>query len=168
MEETNINTLTKIIEFDDIDVSNDNEENNNIITDDMYIDNNSRYENIIELLGLNININYPINVISNGIIEMYMINVASKNKSKYARSLKFIDNPIAKKLGTNIIGHSYTNDNHLSIMSITSNLKRIYRQHKYNKIIKNIDTPIINKNNESNLGFNYNNPRWNNLTSFVI
>jgi hypothetical protein len=189
MEENNNNILVdsnkliKMNNFDIIQFDNSNEiessddETNEIeeqITDDMYTNYNTRYENIIELLGLNININYPIKIIVDGIIELYMKNESTHVKSKYARCFKFVDNIIAKKICSNLFDHNHNNHHtyHISIMSLQTSLRRLHRHYKYNKIASKIDKPndIINKNNnkESNLGFNYNNPRWYNLTSMVI
>jgi hypothetical protein len=128
----------------------------------------SSYENIIELLGLNININYPINIIATGIKEMYMKSSWSENSyiSKYSKCYFFPNNVIAKKLQHYILG--YTKDHSvISYQTLLINLKRIYRQYKYNNIVSNVDNND-NKMKQNNVGFNYNNPRWNKLESIII
>jgi len=128
----------------------------------------SSYENIIELLGLNININYPINIIATGIKEMYMKSTWGEDGyiTKYSKCYFFPNNVIAKKLQHYILG--YTKDHSvISYQMLLINLKRIYRQYKYNTIVSNVDNND-NKIKENNIGFNYNNPRWNKLESIII
>ena len=128
----------------------------------------SSYESIIKLLGLNININYPINILADGIKQMYMKSTWSEHShiSKYSKCYFFPNNVIAKKLQHYILG--YTKDHSvISYQMLLINLKRIYRQYKYNTIVSSIDNND-NKIKENNIGFNYNNPRWNKLESIII
>ena len=146
------------------------EQNENIEHDENIINsdpNKNSYEQLINLMGLNININYPIKIIQNSIIEMYM-NSHSKNiSSKYSRYLSFRNDQTSKKIkkiifniaDNNIFNHSY------NVMSIHRQITRMYRNYKYNNIVNVVDRKEI-KNDT--LGFNYDNPRWVTLDSVFI
>lgn len=157
-------------EITDINETNDNILNNEIIENNENYENNiiPQYELILELLGLNKNINYPLSIILDGIMEMH----TTKNKdspsyyiSKRARIYKFKNDDTSKKLEYIL----YTSDNiTTSYFNIFRNLGRIYRNYTYNKIANKISNQNNAKNNELMLGFNYHNQRWNTLSSYVI
>ena len=169
--------ISEISEINEVSETNENILINNEDNTDTDINNDiiPRYEIILELLGLNKNINYPQSIILDGIIEMHTIkNKESQynNYSRYARIYKFKNDKISKKIEKCIFSST---DLLFSYMSISRNIKRCFRTYTYNKIankvlsntIKNIDNDK-NYNNELILGFNYHNPRWNTLTSYVI
>jgi hypothetical protein len=155
----------------------DEESNNNIINDDTDIDDDktlildentednkyrgylfNRYENIIKLLGLNININYPLKIIIQGIIDIHLIKIREGNK--YARIYKFRENNISVKLA-NII--TYDKDTIISLMTLEKNIRRIYRHYK----LSIIPNPVNDQVNEV-IGFNYKNLRWSALESNIL
>jgi len=146
------------------------EQNENIEHDENIINsdpNKNSYEQLINLMGLNININYPIKIIQNSIIEMYM-NSHSKNiPSKYSRYLSFRNDQTSKKIKKIIFNIDDNNDfNHsYNLMSIQRQITRMYRNYKYNNIVNVVDRKEI-KNDT--LGFNYDNPRWVTLDSVFI
>lgn len=156
----------------------DEESNNNIINDDTDIDDDktlildentednkyrgylfNRYENIIKLLGLNININYPLKIIIQGIIDIHLIKIREGNK--YARIYKFRENNISVKLA-NII--TYDKDTVVSLMTIEKNIRRIYRHYKLSIISNIVNDKVINEV----IGFNYKNLRWSALESNIL
>jgi len=153
--EENINTNEENINInnnENIIININNNENNN---------KNNRYENIIELMGLNSNIDYPLKIIIEGIVEMHMIKTTeNKINSMYSRVYRFKEDEISTKICDILFGHVVIN---VSKMSIGRNIRRLYRNNKYNKIIMNVD----NKQTET-LGFNYDNPRWSQLESFIL
>jgi len=156
----------------------DIESNNNIIKDDtdihddktLILDENieenkysgylfKRYENIIKLLGLNININYPLKIIIQGIIDMHLIKIREGNK--YARIYKFRENSISVKLA-NII--TYDKDTVISLITLEKHIKCIYRHYKVS-IISNINNDKVI---QEVIGFNYKNLRWSALESYIL
>ena len=163
-----LNELNELNEFNENILINENNEieNENIENENIENDIIPKYERILELLGLNKNINYPQSIILEGIIEMH----TSKDKqyhsySKHARIYKFKTDNISKKLEYML----YAGNGMLtSYLNIFRNLRRIYRNYNYNKIANKVSNQIIIKNDDLMLGFNYNNQRWNTLTSYVI
>ena len=155
----------------------DEESNNNIINDididddkTLILDENTednkyrgylfnRYENIIKLLGLNININYPLTIIIQGIIDIHLIKIREGNK--YARIYKFRENSISVKLA-NII--TYDKDTVISLMTLEKNIRRIYRHYKLSIISNIVNDKVINEV----IGFNYKNLRWSALESNIL
>lgn len=136
----------------------ENNENDNIMINDEneVITNhkNNMWENIINQLGLNININYPVKTIENGIYEIHCQRL-NTNTSKYTKNIKFKDDKISKTIETHIFGqHSYAPYN---LKQFHRSLNNLYRHHKYDNIVNIIDK---NDNKKDVLGFNYKNPRW--------
>jgi hypothetical protein len=156
---------------DDFDAINDMNENiinddQNIINDEIIINNeNDRFQNIILLLGLNPNVNYPLKVIQQGIIEMCMTK-QNLNGSKYSKIYKFRDDSISKKMCVIIYGSTIYYQ--VSVVNIGSAIRRMYRHYKYSKIVTNIDYNKIKTVVPETLGFNYDNPRWKPLDSLFI
>lgn len=72
-----------------------------------------RYNTIIETLGLNININYPINVLTDAIIEMHTINKNNNNNyvAHYTRCFQFKTNSLSNKIKSNLVSHGYLSNN---------------------------------------------------------
>jgi len=160
------------VDFDDINIIN----NQNIINDDNINDEienefvinneNNRFLDIIILLGLNPKINYPLKIIQQGIIEMCMIKQNSNYHNKFSKVYKFRDDSISKKICEIMYN---TNINYqLSIMSVGSCIRRMYRHYKYTKIVSNVDDNKIKNVIPETLGFNYDNPRWKPLDSLFI
>ena len=145
----------------------DNEENVNITSDQesTNVDKKNAWENIINLLGLNININYPLKTIQLGLIEIYLQVTDKASRGRYTRNLKFKDDSTAKKLELEIFGpNSYSP---YSQIQLYRGLLRIYRHYKYSNIINIVDIKT-NKNKKDVMGFNYDNPRWVTLESVYI
>ena len=138
-----------------------------INTDNIQNSNKSSYEKVLDIIGLNININYPDNIIINGIIDMHMIIKPSINpnsisyNSKYSKIYIFRNDKYSKKLEYILFDQ---NGGYTSFANIARNYKRISRNYRYNKVVNKIDKTVV----QNTLGFNYSNPRWNNLLSDVI
>ena len=150
-----------IIEDGDIQETNMNilDENMNIIPNNN--NNNNRYINILNLMGLNHNINYPINIVIDGIIQMHMDNITNIYYS-------FSNNKISQKIKNELFGVENTN-NKFTIYTVKNMIKRAYSNHRYT--YNNPNTiPIGDKQKHKidTLGFNYNNPRWLPLVSQEI
>ena len=138
-----------------------NETNENIIIDKNI--NSSTIEQIMDLLGLNINIDYPIRIILNGLVEMHTID-DSKNNGKYARKLMFRNDAISQKIKVLLFGNNM--NTMVSIIHVSRYLTRAYRNHKYNKIINITDAKSQIKNDV--IGFSNDDPRWVPLESFYL
>jgi len=148
-----------------IDVS-DNDENINENVVNQQLKWEDRYIEIIKLMGLNENINYPMNIIYNGIVELYTNNTI-KNANKYHRGIHFRLDEVSKKIYNNLFGTTHMSP--VSHVNIVRTLKRLHRHYKYN----NCNNIIIDKNhavckNNQILGFNYENLRWSSLESYNI
>jgi len=131
-----------------------------------------RYNIIIETLGLNINIDYSINVLTDAIIEMHTINKNNNNNyiAPHTRCFQFKTNSLSNKIKTNLSAHGYLN-NYFSKKDIKYALKSIFHKYKYDKVISGIDKNekvILTQHQEPMIGFNYNNPRWNTLSSYTF
>jgi len=162
-----------ILDFDEESNNNINNINNIDDTDDdktLILDENTednkyrgylfnRYENIIKLLGLNININYPLKIIIQGIVDMHLIK--SREGNRYARIYKFRDNNISYKLA-NII--AYSKDTLISLFTLEKTIRRINRHYKLSSINNEINDKVINEV----VGFNYKNLRWSALESNIL
>jgi len=147
-----------------------NEENMNVHIIDDNISNTSdddidnkkynRYKKIINNLGLNININYPLNIIVDGIIELHTIPVGNIYVS-------FCDNDISQKIRKNIFGNELMQNKFIKYTKyyIKRSVKIAFKNYLYNTIYKN-NKNVIDK--VDTLGFNYNNPRWSKLSSYAI
>jgi hypothetical protein len=148
---------------DDLDIdeniNNISNENINNISNE-----NNTWEKIIQILGLNNNINYPIKTIQAGLFEIYLTKI-NNNLGRYTKNFKFKDDSISKELEKYICGpHPYSP---YSQIQIFRHLLRLYRNHKYSNIVNIVD--VKNKNNKKDvMGFNYDNPRWNSLDQEYI
>jgi hypothetical protein len=144
-----------IIDENDIDL---NEETNNIITNNNININNQQdlWKNLLNELGLNPSIDYPIKIIFNGIIEMHIIR-SSNNSNKFTRNLKFRDDQISKSVEKTIF-NQFTYSPYSS-GQLYRQVVRMYRHYRYNKIINIVDRK---EDHKDVVGFNYDNPRWNN------
>jgi len=131
---------------------------------------NERYKTIIETLGLNININYPINVLTDAIIELHSINKNNNNNyiAHHTRCFQFKTNSLSNKIKANLSGHGYLN-NYFSKKDIKYALRSIFHKYKYDIKVNNLEEKIIlTQHQEPMIGFNYNNPRWNTLSSYTF
>lgn len=148
-------------------ISNEKPEENTSTT----IVESQRYNTIIETLGLNININYPINVLTEAIIELHTINNSNKKyATHYTRCFQFKNNPLSNKIKNNLYAQGYMNNN-FSKKDIKYTLRSLLHKLKYDKVISNIDEKekvTLTQYQEPMIGFNYNNPRWNTLLSYTI
>jgi len=142
-------------------------------TDSDYI----RYSNIINALGLNIDINYPIQVLVVAIVEMHLIPTDEDKKSYIYKALVFKNNKISNIIKSNLMPHK--SQGLTTSQEIKYALKRLIRNYKYsmvldktiitnNTIINNINNSNIIKSGSEIMGFNYNNPRWVPLYNFNI
>jgi len=130
---------------------------------------NQRYNTIIETLGLNININYPINVLTDAIIEMHTINKNNNNNyvAHHTRCFQWKNNSLSNKIKSNL---GYLNNN-FSKKDIKYSLKSLLHKIKYDKVVSGYDEKekiILTQHQESMTGFNYNYPRWNTLSSYTF
>lgn len=130
---------------------------------------NDRYINIIETLGLNININYPINILIDAIVELHTINT---NNNKYvthhARCFQFKNNSLSQKIKNNLTVHL---SNHFSKKDIKYALRYLLQKFKYDKVVNSLEEKekaTLTQHQETMIGFNYSNPRWNTLSSYSI
>jgi hypothetical protein len=133
---------------------------------------NQKYNTIIETLGLNININYPINVLTDAIIEMHTINKNNNNNyvAHHTRCFQFKTNSLSNKIKTNLSGQGYLN-NYFSKKDIKYALRSLLHKLKYDKVVSGYDEKekiILTQHQESMIGFNYNYPRWNTLSSYTF
>jgi hypothetical protein len=141
----------------------ENENINFLEIENNIINNNDVYETIINLLGLNIKINYPIKNIINGLIEMHMINNNKVNTSRYIKSYVFRNDAISIKI-KNILFHQ--NFIQFSYRMIQHYLLRAYRHYRYNNIMNIKDPKKESKMNV--LGFSNDEPRWTPLESLYL
>jgi len=128
-----------------------------------------RYNTIIETLGLNININYPINVLTDAIIEIHTINKNNNNNyvAHYTRCFQFKTNSLSNKIKSNLGGLGYN----FSKKDVKYALKSLLHKLKYDKVVSGYDEKekiILTQHQEQMLGFNNNYPRWNTLSSFTF
>ena len=171
----NINIIHPMIidEISDDDVNNNIiNENNILINTGLSVNNentNDRYLNILDALGLNISISYPLKMIVDTIIELHVETQNGRtNNSRHARIYKFKNDVYSTKIKENF-GEIY---GHMSYHQISRYLNRIYRNYTYNNTIKLHKYDINNKNQQINkneiIGFNYDNPCWNSYEISVI
>jgi poly-beta-hydroxyalkanoate depolymerase len=145
----------------------DNEnEIENIVNQDMNNIHIDRYTEIIKLMGLNENINYPANVILTGIIELFMCK-NNENNNKFSRNLTFRTDLASKKISRHLYGE-YVTSTGLSEINLSRTIRRLYRHHKYNSNIIIPDSNKIIPKNTSSLGFSYTDLRWSPLVSYDI
>jgi hypothetical protein len=128
-----------------------------------------RYNTIIETLGLNININYPINVLTDAIIEMHTINKNNNNNyvAHYTRCFQWKNNSLSNKIKSNLVALSHN----FSKKDVKYALKSLLHKLKYDKVVSGYDEKeklIISEYQEPMTGFNYNYPRWNTLSSYTF
>jgi len=137
---------------------------NQLVDTENVSESKSAYEQIIDILGLNININYPLKIIQNGIIELHTINEKpNSNITKYSRCILFRKDPLSRKLENILFGYGigYMRNQ----IQIYRSINRLHRNFKYEKIINVVDRKEQKKDT---LGFNYDNPRWTPLESIFI
>jgi hypothetical protein len=169
IEDMNNNIINDMIIQDDI--NNNIIDSNILINTELSVNNestNDRYLNILDALGLNTNISYPLKMIIQTIIELHVETPTGKiNHSRYARIYKFKNDIYSTKIKDNI-GEIY---GHLSYQQISRVLSRIYRNYTYNNTINSVKN-LVNKNQPDDknqiIGFNYDNPNWNSYEISVI
>ena len=121
------------------------------------------YNNVMNILGLNAEINYPIRVLVDAIIELHLvINTNQKLNMKYGRIYDFRKNKLSTLLKNNLFSGTSMNYG-ISYYDVKNRLKQLIRTHKYNIITDSIN--ILNnaglaKPIKEVIGFNFNNPRW--------
>jgi len=123
-----------------------------------------RYDKIMNILGLNVEINYPLKVLVDAIIELHLIHKTDFQKSniKYGRIYEFRKNKLSILIKNNLFSEQSMTYG-VSYYDVKSGLKRLIRTHKYNMITDSIN--ILNnaglaKPIKEVIGFNFNNPRW--------
>jgi hypothetical protein len=136
-------------------------EENIINTENKKIDKCDRYIELIKLMGLNENINYPLVIIISSIIELYT--TKPENNTNYQRNIIFRNDITSKKISECIFGEQIKYG--VSQMTINRHIRRLFRHYKFNNI--NSNNNLINTN-VIPLGFNYNNLRWTPLVSYTI
>jgi len=170
--ELNQNTITTEIIIDEDVNNNIINENNILINTELSVNNentNDRYLNILDALGLNINISYPLKMIVETIIELHVETSNGRtNNSRYARIYKFKNDVYSTKIKENF-GEIY---GHMSYQQISRYLTRMYRNYTYNNTINLVKYNINDKTKQINkneiIGFNYDNPCWNSYEINVI
>ena len=156
-DEININQLT---ESENANQLIESEDTNQLLDKDS---NKCSYEKIIELLGLNININYPLKIIQMGIIELHTkVETQYLNANRYSKNLLFRKDNISIKLEGILFNNFFRSFSQIQLYRV---LLRQYRHFKYNKIINVVDKKEQKKDI---MGFNYDNPRWVQLDSILI
>jgi hypothetical protein len=127
---------------------------------------NVRYLNIINYLGLNPNINYPISIIINGIVELHTHEY--KVTTSYAGKIQFFifnSCKISQEIKKNLF--DYMKEKY-SFYEINRAVKRAYHYYNLDNVINKISVNTTKKQESIVLGFNYNNPRWVPLNSYEI
>jgi hypothetical protein len=154
------NDIHEINDIDEIDEIYDINQINDIInsSDNEIYNSKCRYENIINILGLNLNIDYPINVLIDGVIQLHTTVLGEK-------IYKFNNNKLSKKVEYLLFDKYYIGKNHTYI-KIKNKIKDAYKYYKFNVIINNKTV----KNNKKSiiLGFNHEYSRWIPLQSYEI
>jgi len=142
-----------------------------IIYEDFNQKETNRYVNIIYILGLNIYIDYPIKVLTDGIIELHTTHVPDNNivYSYYAHIYKFKENKLSQKLKSQLFGDVQYRTKY-SYKDIKNMITNTYKLYRYNTIINNktIKKDSTNTQTINKLGFNYEYSRWVPLTSYEI
>jgi hypothetical protein len=154
------------------DINNNIIDSNILINTELSVNNestNDRYLNILDALGLNTSISYPLKMIIQTIIELHVETQNGKtNYSRYARIFKFKTDVYSTKIKENF-GETY--GQFISYQQISRNITRMYRNYTYNNTI-NLLKNNVNKNQPDNknqiIGFNYENPCWNSYEISVI
>jgi hypothetical protein len=171
IEDMNNNIINQNNIINDM-IIQDDINNNILINTELSVNNentNDRYLNILDALGLNTSISYPLKMIVETIIELHVQSDSGKtNPSRYARVYKFKNDVYSTKIKENI-GETF--GQYMSYQQISRNIIRIYRNYTYNNTI-NLLKDVNNKNQQNNknqiIGFNYDNPCWNSYEISVI
>ena len=129
-----------------------------------------RYYNILNTLGLNININYPLNVLIEAIFQIHIISESTYMRS---RNWEFKNNKLSNIIKMNLYPEIYKNRKYTSYLEVKRILKIIIRNYKYSMVLDNLNTENKMNNNiimpkQEIIGFNFNNPRWAPLYDFNI
>ena len=166
----NQNIINTMIMDEDIN-NNIINDNNILINTELSVNNentNDRYLNILDALGLNTSISYPLKMIVETIIELHA-ETEKINYSRHARVHKFKNDVHSTKIKENL-GEIY--GQYVSYQQILRIITRMYRNYNYNNTINLLKYNIDNKNQPINknqiIGFNYDNPNWNSYEISVI
>jgi hypothetical protein len=132
------------------------------------------YNNVMNVLGLNAEINYPIRVLADAIVELHLVQKTDTQKQNmnYGRIYEFRKNKLSILLKNNLFPPSTSSTSYgISYYDVKNKLKQLIRTHKYNIITDSIN--ILNnaglaKPIKEVIGFNFNNPRWVALYDFNI
>lgn len=146
------NAINENILINDININDINK--NAIIDDEKDISKIDLYILLMNILGLNIKITYPINMITNTIVESYMIlNNLGRPIYSTLRCYDFKTDEVSAKIKEILQLPS----DKLSLTVISRKIKWIYRHYKYNLIVKDDNGP----KNQIIIGFNYKYSGWN-------
>lgn len=122
------------------------------------------YNNVMNILGLNAEINYPIRVLTDAIVESHLVMTTDiqKQNMNYGRIYDFRKNKLSILLKNNLFSGANMNYG-ISYYDVKNKLRQLIRTRKYNIITDSIN--ILNnagltKPIKEVIGFNYNNPRW--------
>jgi hypothetical protein len=121
------------------------------------------YNNVMNILGLNAEINYPIRVLVDAIVESHLVMKTDiqKQNMNYGRIYDFRKNKLSTLLKNNLFSGSSTSYG-ISYYDVKNKLRQLIRTRKYNIITDSIN--ILNNAGLTKIkevvGFNYNNPRW--------
>jgi hypothetical protein len=130
-----------------------------------------KYNNLMNILGLNTKINYPLRVLADAIVELHLVQKADIQKSNmnYGRIYNFRKNKLSFMI-KNILFFEQNMNYGISYYDIKCGLKRLIRTHKYNIITDSFNTNNagLDKPIKDVIGFNFNNPRWIGLYDYII
>jgi hypothetical protein len=121
------------------------------------------YNNVMNILGLNTEINYPIRVLADAIVELHLVQKTDTQKQNinYGRIYDFRKNKLSILLKNNLFSGANMNYG-ISYYDVKNKLKQLIRTRKYNIITNSIN--ILNNAGLAKIkeviGFNFNNPRW--------
>jgi len=179
MDSIIFDTTPMDITIDNI-INSNIEINNNIINEQNNINNilsniehsvknkikkNDRYLNVLDALGLNINITYPIKVIIDTIIELH-VTTNGHTKNSYIRNYKFKTDINSRLIKENL---DLVDTYYLSYIHIKRSLHKIFRNYKYDLVINTINIKeSVNTLNNQIIGFNYDNPNWKSLEITIL
>jgi hypothetical protein len=137
---------------------NTNEVNTHVIDPMLNNENDvDRYIRLINILGLNTNITYPIRMIANSICESYMVSDnLGKSTSNYYRGYQFKKDEYSTKI-RNILDFRDCVTK-ISLIALTTKIRRIYSYYRYNLISNQRDSA---SNSMDIVGFNHKYSGWN-------
>jgi hypothetical protein len=142
---------------------NTNEVNTHVIDPTLQNENDvDRYIRLINVLGLNINITYPIHMIESTICESYMItDIPLKNVSYRYKCYQFKKDEYSLKIKDIL---DLSGSTKIPRALLAKKIRRVYSYYRYNLIKQKDDT----SNSIEIVGFNYKYSGWNSSENLII